>query len=84
MWPNSQFAVDLVTFTEKIHNRMGRRNWGQGGRTFFGAKIFARKIKSDEMEGVDGKGNKKWYKEEGVQPKNYDAPHTNSFMYLLL
>ena len=41
---------------------------GRGG-TFSGAKLFVRKVKSDEMEGADEKGNKKWYKKEGVQPK---------------
>ena len=56
---------------------------GRGG-TFSGAKLFVRKIKSDEMEGADEKGNKKWYKKEGVQPKKNDVPRTNSFMYLLL
>ena len=56
---------------------------GRGG-TFSGAKLFVRKIKSDEMEGADEKGNKKWYKKEGVQLKKNDVPRTNSFMYLLL
>ena len=60
-------------------------HWGQGGAPFAGVKMFFQYIiGADEREGVDQKSDKKWHKNEGVQPKKWCLSHKFFYVFFFI